>query len=70
MNTLACTLSFGLALPMSIALFPQKAKVNIARARISSWPFSLLFVQVSITELEKELQAKTSAPYVYYNKGL
>ena len=36
MNTLACTLSFGLALPMSIALFPQKAKVNIARARIRS----------------------------------
>ena len=29
LNTLACTVSFGLALPMSIALFPQKAKVNI-----------------------------------------
>ena len=70
MNTLACTLSFGLALPMSIALFPQKAKVNSAGSRIRTWPFSVLFVQVSINELEKELQAKTSAPYVYYNKGL
>ena len=29
LNTLACTISFGLALPMSIALFPQKSKVNI-----------------------------------------
>ncbi len=28
LNTLACTISFGLALPMSIALFPQKSKVN------------------------------------------
>ncbi|CAF1315386.1 unnamed protein product [Adineta steineri] len=51
LNTLACTLSFGLALPMSIALFPQKAKV-------------------ATNELEKEIQAKTNLPYVYYNKGL
>ncbi|CAF4693270.1 unnamed protein product, partial [Rotaria sp. Silwood1] len=27
LNTLACTISFGLALPMSIALFPQRSKV-------------------------------------------
>lgn len=29
LNTIACTISFGLALPISIALFPQKSKVNI-----------------------------------------
>ncbi|CAF1551990.1 unnamed protein product [Rotaria magnacalcarata] len=51
LNTLACTFSFGLALPISIALFPQRSKV-------------------SINELEKEIQARTNQPYVYYNKGL
>ncbi|CAF1063002.1 unnamed protein product [Adineta ricciae] len=51
LNTVACTFSFGLALPMSIALFPQKSKV-------------------ATSELEKEIQAKTAQPYVYYNKGL
>jgi len=51
LNTLACTISFGLALPMSIALFPQKSKV-------------------ATNVLEKDIQAKTNLPYVYYNKGL
>jgi uncharacterized membrane protein YoaK (UPF0700 family) len=69
LNTLACTISFGLALPMSIALFPQKSKVNIKFILLIFILF-VIFEQVSINELEKEIQSKTNQPYVYYNKGL
>ena len=31
---------------------------------------SSIFAQVAISELEKEIQAKTSLPYVYYNKEI
>ena len=41
LNTLACTISFGLALPMSIALFPQKSKVNV---KFYSFDIFVLFI--------------------------
>jgi len=69
LNTLACTISFGLALPMSIAIFPQKSKVNIMILYWIRFPRAS-FAQVATSELEKDIQAKTKLPFVYYNKGL
>lgn len=72
MNILVCSICFFLALPATIAIFPQMSDVcHLKHTFLTIFTYLFfVFLKVPTRDLEPEIAKSTNDSVVYYNKGL